>query len=92
MDPGQPLWVLQEAAVNPDRDFLRQAELHEGTLRTKAIESSRKISRNDFKELQVLMTLEPQSLSDEQRLRLFDLKELFDATMPPNTTRCRQPR
>ena len=58
----------------------------------KAIESSRKISRNDFKELQVLMTLEPQSLSDEQRLRLFDLKELFDATMPPNTTRCRQPR
>ena len=62
----------------------RQASVR--TLRLRATEGLRKMSRNELKELQVLMTLDPQSLSDEQKLRMFDLKELFDSTMPPNTS------
>ena len=52
-------------------------------LRAKASDSSSgKISRNELKELQVLMTLRPTDLSTEQKERLFDLKEKFDETMP----------
>ncbi|CAE7540315.1 RE1 [Symbiodinium sp. CCMP2592] len=65
---------------------LQRQRVNVKTLRAKAAESSKKLTRNDLKELQVLMSLVPQSLSDEQKLRLFDLKELFDSTMPSNTS------
>eukprot|EP00439_Symbiodinium_sp_Y106_P042701 s3928_g5.t1 len=65
---------------------LQPRQVNVRTLRLRATESSKKMSRNELKELQVLMTLDPQSLSDEQKLRMFDLKELFDSTMPSNTS------
>ena len=59
---------------------------HLRTLRTKATRSSDKLTRNELKELQVLMTRDPASLDDDEKIRLVDLKELFDATMPANTS------
>ena len=56
-------------------------------LRVKAEDNERKkITRNELKELQVLMTREPATLDDEEKVRLFDLKEMFDNTMPANTS------
>ena len=52
-------------------------------LRAKTLEtSSGKITRNELKELQVLMMLQPTDLTVEQKERLLDLKEKFDDTMP----------
>ena len=52
-------------------------------LRAKTLEPSPgKITRNELKELQVLMMLQPTDLTTEQKERLFDLKEKFDDTMP----------
>eukprot|EP00439_Symbiodinium_sp_Y106_P027213 s7960_g3.t1 len=56
------------------------------TLRARADNASKRLTRNELKELQVLMSLDPQSLDNDQKLRLFDLKELFDETMPSNTS------
>ena len=57
------------------------------TLKVKAEQSSgRRITRNELKELQLLMSTSPQDLSDEQKVRLVDLKELFDESAPPNSS------
>ena len=44
------------------------------------------MTRNELKELQMLMSTEPEDLSDEQKIRLIDLKGLFEKTMPANTS------
>ena len=56
-------------------------------LRVKASRSSpRRITRMELKELQLLMSTPPGDLTDEQKIRLVDLKEMFDESMPPNTS------
>ena len=65
---------------------MSRKKIHLRTLRTKATRSSDKLTRNELKELQVLMTRDPASLDDDEKIRLVDLKELFDATMPANTS------
>ena len=44
------------------------------------------MTRNELNELQMLMSTEPEDLSDEQKIRLIDLKGLFEKTMPANTS------
>ena len=57
------------------------------TLKVKAEQStSKRMTRNELKELQLLMSTPPQDLSDEQKVRLVDLKELFDESAPPNSS------
>ena len=56
-------------------------------LRARATQSlSSKMTRNELNELQMLMSTEPEDLSDEQKIRLIDLKGLFEKTMPANTS------
>ena len=64
----------------------REARLH--ALRVKAAESEdkQKLTRNELKELQCLMTINPCDLDDGQKVRLVQLKDLFERTMPSNTS------
>ncbi|CAE7495091.1 RE2 [Symbiodinium sp. CCMP2592] len=45
-----------------------------------------KMSRNELKELQRLLALEPSDLSDAQGVRLLYLRDLFETTMPSGTS------
>ena len=45
-----------------------------------------RITRNELKELQRLLALEPSDLTVEQGARLLQLKDLFEQTMPSNTS------
>ena len=52
-------------------------------LRTKATRaSSGKLTRQELKELQMLLSMPPDELSREQKERMIDLREKFDDTMP----------
>ena len=48
--------------------------------------SSRKLTKAELKELQRLLSLEPRDMTAEQALRMCDLKEKFDETMPAGTS------
>eukprot|EP00439_Symbiodinium_sp_Y106_P015157 s5414_g2.t1 len=54
--------------------------------------TSGKLSRNELKELQRMLILEPSDLTAEQKVRLIELQEKFKETMPEGTSpmpRCR---
>ena len=51
-------------------------------LRAAASQSQGKITRNELKELQCLLQLDPDSLSVTEKERLLDLREKFNETMP----------
>ena len=53
------------------------------TLRAASQASRTKLTRQELKELQSLLSCDPKDLSVEKRERLYDLKEKFDETMPP---------
>ncbi|OLP98027.1 Retrovirus-related Pol polyprotein from transposon TNT 1-94 [Symbiodinium microadriaticum] len=63
-------------------------EVRINALRVKAAESEakHKLTRNELKELQNLMTINPQDLGEHQKVRLVELKDLFERTMPMNTS------
>ena len=62
----------------------RGKEIRLQALRTRA--SYGRLTRSELKELQRLLALEPSSLTDEQGTRLLYLKDLFEQTMPSNTS------
>ena len=62
----------------------RGKEIRLKALRARA--SYGRLTRAELKELQRLLALEPGSLSDEQGERLLHLKDLFEQTMPSNTS------
>ena len=53
------------------------------TLRAQAQRASKgKLTRSELKELQVLLTMNPEDLTAEQKERMVDLRDKFDETMP----------
>ena len=53
------------------------------TLRAASQAPRTKLTRQELKELQSLLSCDPKDLSAEKKERLWDLKEKFDETMPP---------
>ena len=52
-------------------------------LRTQATRTTKgNLTRQELKELQVLLTRNPESLTREEKERMFDLRDKFDETMP----------
>ncbi|CAE7038253.1 RE1 [Symbiodinium sp. CCMP2592] len=45
-----------------------------------------KLTRNELKELQRMLMVEPSDLSDEQKIRLVELQDKFNETMPEGTS------
>ena len=82
---GDRLWEGLKHCCQP-------REVRINALRVKAAESEakHKLTRNELKELQNLMTINPQDLGEHQKVRLVELKDLFERTMPMNTSRCLQ--
>ena len=53
------------------------------TLKAQAQRASKgKLTRSELKELQVLLTMNPEDLTAEQKERMIDLRDRFDETMP----------
>ena len=65
----------------------RRSEVKIKALRAKATKSSEnRLTRNDLKELQRLLALDPRDLSTDQKFRIVELREKFNETMPENTS------
>ena len=63
----------------------REARLR--ALRAQATRAARtNITKAELKELQRLLALQPQALSDDQKLRMAELKEKFERTMPAGSS------
>ena len=71
------LWEMSKTCVRGGDVRLRALRARAGYGR---------MSRNELKELQRLLALEPRDLTDAQGARLLYLKDMFETTMPANTS------
>ena len=56
-------------------------------MRTKANKTiHQKLNKTELKELQRILSLDPEELTVDQKFRLVELRTRFEATMPPNTS------
>ena len=65
----------------------RRKEARLRAMRTKANKTiHQKLNKTELKELQRILSLDPEELTVDQKFRLVELRTRFEATMPPNTS------
>ncbi|CAE7446981.1 RE1 [Symbiodinium sp. CCMP2592] len=70
------------------KQCMRGREARLKALRTKANKmiAKKKLTKTELKELQRMLALKPEQLTSDQKVRLLELRERFEETMPPGTS------